>query len=315
MPRLPGVEHRFVDVGDARLHVAEAGDGPPLLLLHGWPQHWWAWRGLIPELARTHRVIAPDLRGWGWSDAPPGDYAKSALAADVLALLNREGIQRASVMGHDWGGYVGFLLALEHPTRVERLVALDIAPPWRGRLLPKHALLPLLGSYQALLATPGLGPLTMTSGNRFVRAVIRGSSGPYARWDDAALDTYASVLRDPARAAASSACYRTFLTRELPAVLAGGDRSRELRVPTLLVMGEASPIRRVVDPQPAQNLSVESIADAGHFLPEEAPGEVLGLALPFLLGPNANPGVGVRAYPPTKGPPCPVDRSLSAHTR
>src|SRR3954451_6876530 len=120
-PEVRGVTHRRVDVGGVRLHVAEAGEGPPLLLLHGWPQHWWCWRALFARLAEDHRVIAPDLRGWGWSDAPPGDYAKRTFAADVLALMDHEGIDRANVIGHDWGGYTGFLLALEHPERVERL--------------------------------------------------------------------------------------------------------------------------------------------------------------------------------------------------
>ena len=170
MPAVAGVRHRWIDVGGVRLHVAEAGAGPPLILLHGWPQHWWCWRHLIPRLAGTHRVLAPDLRGWGWSDAPPGDYAKATFAADVVALMEAEGIDRAGLIGHDWGGYAAFLLALDHPDRVERLVCLDIVPPWRAHPRPRHLAAPLLLSYQALLATPGLGPRTMTSGNGFVRS-------------------------------------------------------------------------------------------------------------------------------------------------
>jgi pimeloyl-ACP methyl ester carboxylesterase len=132
-PPLPGVTHRTVDVGEVGLHVAEAGEGPPLLLLHGWPQHWWCWRRLIPRLATRYRVLAVDLRGWGWSDAPAGSYAKATFAADVLALLDAEGLDRVRVIGHDWGGYTAFLLALGHPQRVERVVALDIAPPGSAR--------------------------------------------------------------------------------------------------------------------------------------------------------------------------------------
>src|SRR5437764_7218534 len=94
------VQHRYVHVNGVRLHVAEAGSGSPLLLLHGWPQHWWCWRELIPPLAERHRVLAPDLRGWGWSGSPPGDYAKTTFAADVLALLEAEGLQRVKLIGH-----------------------------------------------------------------------------------------------------------------------------------------------------------------------------------------------------------------------
>jgi len=284
VPAVAGVAHRHVSVNGVRLHVAEAGHGPPLILLHCWPQHWWCWRHLIPRLARDYRVLAPDLRGWGWSDAPRDDYAKATFAADILALMDAEELGRVRLIGHDWGGYTCFLLALEHPGRIERMVCLDIAPPWLGRARPRHLMTPLLGSYQALLAAPLLGPRTMTSGNRFIRRVIRSGSGAAKRWSDDELDVYARVLRDPARAGATAACYRTFLTRELPGIALGGQGSEDLEVPTLLVMGEASPLRRVLDPQPSRNLRVEQLANAGHFLPEEAPAEVLELALGHLTG-------------------------------
>src|SRR5262245_54016411 len=88
-PPLAGVEHRFVAIEPGlRLHVAEAGAGEPLLLVHGWPQHWWAWRKIIPRLAAHHRLICPDLRGFGWSDAPPTGYAKEQLADDLINLLD-----------------------------------------------------------------------------------------------------------------------------------------------------------------------------------------------------------------------------------
>src|SRR5215207_475550 len=282
LPALPGVSHRHVEVNGTRLHVAEAGAGPPLLLLHGWPQHWWCWRKLIPHLAEDHRVIAPDLRGWGWSSAPPGDYRKSTFAADVLALMDHEGIDRANVIGHDWGGYTAFLLALEHADRIERIVALDVPPPWLGPPRPRHLAAPLLSSYQLLLATPVVGPATMTTNNRFIRTVIRLGSGRRANWEDAELDVYADVLREPARAEATSACYRTFITRELPARLANGDGPDELDVPALLAMGEQSALRRVLEPAPTRNLQVTTIPGAGHFVPEEASDDVLRAVRPFL---------------------------------
>lgn len=273
-----GVRHRFVPTGDVTLHVAEAGAGPAMLLLHGWPQHWWCWRRMIPSLACEHRVIVPDLRGFGWSDAPPGDYAKSTLARDILALLDAVGVEQASIIGHDWGGYLAFLLALERPERVQRMLALDITPPWRGRLGARQLALPLLAGYQVALATPVLGTRLLTSGPGAVRTIIRAGSARRSPWTDRELDNYAEVLREPARAAASSACYRTFLTREAPALALAGDRSGELRVPAMLVLGARSAIRMALDPKPSHNVQVQTIADVGHFLPEEAPDEVLALA-------------------------------------
>jgi pimeloyl-ACP methyl ester carboxylesterase len=277
LPHVQGVSHRFVDVGGVSLHVAEAGAGEPLVLLHGWPQHWWCWRLLIPPLARSYRVIAPDLRGFGWSDAPAGDYAKATFAADVRALLDVEGLDRVRVIGHDWGGWAAMLLALESPERISRLLALDISPPWPQRPRPRQLALPLLASYQALLASP-LGPPLLMRSPSAVQMLIRGASAHPRAWSVRELAIYSDVLREPARASASSACYRTFLTRELPAMLRGGDRSGELTVPTLVAMGERSAIRRVLDPRPSGQLRVETVVDAGHFLPEEAPTAVLRLA-------------------------------------
>jgi pimeloyl-ACP methyl ester carboxylesterase len=274
MPSVAGVTHRFVDANGVALHLAEAGDGPPLVLLHGWPQHWWCWRLLLPELAKRYRVIAPDLRGFGWSGAPPGAYAKSTFAADVIALLDSEGLDRVRLVGHDWGGYTAFLLALEQPERIERMLALDITPPWRSSPSLMHVALPLLASYQLLLATPVLGPLTLTSSPVFVRALIRAGSGSAMKWTLEDLDHYANVLQDSDRARASSNCYRTFLTREVASV-SSRYHPQDLQVPARLVMGGQSAIRHILRPRPSRNLEVQSVGGAGHFLPEEAPAETL----------------------------------------
>src|SRR4051794_41485721 len=113
IPPVAGVTPRFVDVRGTRIHVAEAGDGPPLLLLHGWPQHWWCWRYLIGPLAQRYRGPVPHLPGWGLSDAPDGAYDKAAFAADVLALPDAEGIARTAIVTRDLGCVPTFPLALD----------------------------------------------------------------------------------------------------------------------------------------------------------------------------------------------------------
>jgi pimeloyl-ACP methyl ester carboxylesterase len=157
---VPGVKHRDVAVNGVRRHIAEAGAGPPLILLHGWPHTGGAGVDSCRAWPKTSRVLAPHLRGWGWSDAPREDKAKATFAADILALMDAERLDRVSLLAHDWGGYTFFLVSLEHPERIERMIALDVTPPRLGRLQARHLAAPLLGSYQALLATPVLGPAT-----------------------------------------------------------------------------------------------------------------------------------------------------------
>ena len=109
MPHLDGVRHHYVDVRGARIHVAELGSGPPVVLLHGWPQHWWCWHGVMERLQDGARLLALDMRGFGWSEATPGGYEKAELAEDVIGVLDALGLDRVDLVGHDWGGVAGVL--------------------------------------------------------------------------------------------------------------------------------------------------------------------------------------------------------------
>jgi pimeloyl-ACP methyl ester carboxylesterase len=275
LPPVPGVRHRTVRANGVDLHVAEAGDGPPLLLVHGWPQHWWSWRKVIPRLAERYRVLAVDLRGHGWSEAPPGDYAKATFAADLLALLDAEGIERTKILAHDWGGYASFLLAMDHPERVERLVVLDVPPPVQPPLSPRLLLVPFALLYQLPIVT--LGARLFERSTFYVRMLIKVGSGPDATWSDAELDIFATRFQEPARARASAAIYRTFQRRELFT----RRRIEELRVPSLLLMGGAGMFYRLLPPRSRGALTVEPVPRSGHFLAEEKPDEVLARAIPF----------------------------------
>lgn len=277
LPRLDGVTHRRVQAGDVELHVAEAGAGPPVLLVHGWPQHWWSWRRIIPELARTHRVICPDLRGHGWSQAPRGGYAKATLAADLLALLDALGLERVAYAGHDWGGWIGFELARLAPERLSGLLALSIPPPWfRARRSPETA---LFASYQLLVSAPVIGQAVLRNVPMFVERLIRSASVRPEAFSDSDLRLYSEIFRDPDHAAAATALYRTFLTRELRG---GGALRPPAAVPYSLIMGRRDPIRRAVELTPGD---VRLIDGVGHFLPEEAPEVVLeALACGILAG-------------------------------
>lgn len=271
IPHVTGVEHEFVNAGGLRTHVATAGDGPPVVFLHGWPQHWYLWRDVIPLVAPHARVIAPDFRGFGWTDVPQQGYEKHQLMRDVLALLDELGVDRFTVAGHDWGGYVGFLLALEHPERVEGLLALNILPPWPSRD-PKVALDAWRLAYMPVLATPGVG-------RRAGRALA-------ARGLPAEQDAFVNRLHGE-RGRATEQLYRTFLLRELPALMRGRYSAADLSVPTKLVFGERDIVlsTRAVEDAVAQSDSIELelVADADHFVVDEKPELVTDRLLRLLL--------------------------------
>jgi pimeloyl-ACP methyl ester carboxylesterase len=269
-----------VQVDRHRWHVATAGEGPPVVLLHGWPQHWWMWRHVIPQLAQTHRVYAPDLRGFGWSDAPPGRYSKMGLACDVETLLDELGIETCTLVGHDWGGFTAFLTAIRAPERIERLVALSIIHPWPAAVRPSPGAL-LRISYQFPLATPVVGELVQRFGARALTELLRRGVGRDFRWDPEDLALFAESWERPEHARAASALYRTFLTREMPALARGRYRNRRLEMPVLLATGQHDPVVRpdllhgYEEHAPLMRTMV--IPGAGHFVVDEQPDTIVGL--------------------------------------
>jgi len=277
LPHVEGIAHRDVAVRGIRLHVAEGGppDGPPVVLLHGWPQHWWMWRDVLGPLAADHRVIAPDLRGLGWSDAPRDGYRKAELARDVLALLDALALERVDLIGHDWGAFVGFLLCLEAPDRVRRFLACSIPHLWLASERPSVRGLAQLW-YQVVLAAPLLGPGLMRQGT-FARQVLQGARH-HGRYTDAELATFVDVLREPARARATARYYREFLLHELKPIATGAYRDRTLTTPTRLLWGRRDPILRSARadvPRQAPRMAIEWVEATGHFLPEERPALVV----------------------------------------
>jgi pimeloyl-ACP methyl ester carboxylesterase len=273
IPHVAGVEHAFVDAGGLRTHVATAGEGPPVLLMHGWPQHWYLWRDVIPVVAPHARVIAPDFRGFGWTDVPESGYEKDQLARDMLALLDELGVEEFSVAGHDWGGYVGFLLALDHPERVRSLLALNVLPPWPARDR-KVALDAWRFLYMPMLSAPAIGGWAGRSlGPRGIPEDARGA--------------FASRLGGE-RARATERLYRTFFLHELPQLLRGRYSAADLRVPTRYLFGQRDVVitTRAVRDAAAQSSSVELelVADATHFIVDEKPELVADRLLRLLLG-------------------------------
>ncbi len=271
---------RRVRLAEADIFLRIGGEGPPLLLLHGYPQTHFIWHRVAPRLAGSFTLVMPDLRGCGRSKGPPPDpehrgYSKRRMAEDMVAVMERLGFARFGLAGHDRGGRVGYRLCLDHPERVERFAALDIVPTlevweemdWRRAL----------GTYHwPFLAVPAPLPerLIGAAPEVFVRHLIeRWAKRPEALDPEAVAD-YVAQFRDPAVLTATCEDYRAGAGVDREDDLADRVAGRRIQCPVLVIWGRgysasaASPAivwRRWAD-------RVEEFAlDCGHFVAEEEP--------------------------------------------
>ncbi len=278
----PPIKHSFVDVGGLRMHVAEAGGGEPLLLLHGWPEDGTIYAPLIGALAERYRVIVPDLRGFGKTDAPAGGYRKSRMAADLIALLDALGLRDPiRCVGHDWGSLFGFKLCLAG--RVSRYVVVGGFHPW-PRIDLQSIWAMRLFWYQVIVALPWIGARCVRR-RRFLALLYRQWSAPGFVWDVLTFNALTAQFADPARARASSLVYRHWLCTELLETVVGARWRAPLTTPTLFLHGA---LDGCIDPAFSRMpqrfgdvARVELLEGVGHFPSVEAPASVLERVLPF----------------------------------
>jgi pimeloyl-ACP methyl ester carboxylesterase len=279
IPQVEGVEHRSVHVNGTWIHVAEAGqpDAPAVLLLHGWPQHWYMWRRVMAGLRGEYRLLAPDLRGFGWSEAPGHGYDAETFAADQVALLDALELERAHVVGHDWGGWTAMLLGILHADRVSRMVVCNAPHPW-SRLSPRVVAELWRSWYTWLIATPVIGRRVLESA-WIARQYMRINAG--LPFDDDETEIYGRSFREPARAQAVVELYR-YYQRIVLETVRGRWQSHRLSAPTLLLFGErdASISTKLLPgyESHADEMRLELIPDAGHFIVDEKPELVTGRA-------------------------------------
>jgi pimeloyl-ACP methyl ester carboxylesterase len=281
-PLIPRAERRRVEIkaadGRLRLHVAELGDGPPVVMLHGWPQHGGAWRRVAPLMASSHRLICPDLRGFGASDAPGRGYDPETFASDALALMDALELDQAFLMGHDWGGAAGFLACFQAPQRIRAYVALNVPIPW---VKPSPRL--LAGAWRSwyvfFMASP-LGPRVLERRPRAMADGMRRDNVHDAISEQDSFD-YAARLARPGSRRATQLLYRSYFR----AVADGfrGPPPPRLTVPTRLLFGTndgfLSPGVVKGHEGHADDMTVELVEDSGHFIPEEKPELVAERAL------------------------------------
>jgi pimeloyl-ACP methyl ester carboxylesterase len=282
--------HRYADLGDVRLHYVEAGEGPLVLLLHGFPQFWYQWKHQVPALVEAgFRVVAPDMRGYNLSDKPLGvrAYRVELLARDVERLILACGERTAVVVGHDWGALAAWIAAMRHPGRVEKLAILNVPHPARsldGLLSPMQL---LRSSYMFFFQIPRLPEEVIRAGDfALLRSVFRSDPVQPEAFTAEDIERYIEAIAQPGALTASLNYYRALLRnpREMRALL------QRVEAPVLVIWGERDRFlsRRLAEPPRlwVPNLiRVKRLPDASHWVAEDCPLEVNTLLLGFLRSP------------------------------
>ena len=289
----PGFDSRWFDTEAGRIFARVGGSGPPLLLLHGFPQTHVEWHRVAPGLAKNFTVVAPDLRGYGWSSAPRSEggalYAKRKMAEDAVKVMEALGFVQFALVGHDRGGRVGYRLALDHPGRLTKLAVIDIVPTldvWRGM----DAARAMKMYHWLFLAQPAPVPE-----NLIAPAPLDWLDHTLASWtadkslhcfDARAMAHYRASFSDPSRIHAACEDYRAGATIDRDLDAADHAAGRKIQPPLLVLWGNhgfpaqgASPLD--VWRQWAKDARGQAI-ECGHFPPEEAPEETLAALLAFL---------------------------------
>jgi len=289
---MPGFEYQRMDVEGVTIRYAVRGAGPPLLLLHGYPEIHLIWREVAPVLAEDHAVVVADLRGYGDSGKPAPDtaglvYSKRSMARDQIGLMRQLGFGQFQLVSHDRGARVAHRLALDHPGAVTRLAVLDIVPTRHVFRTVTQAV--ALAYYHWFFLAAGNGvPERMIAADPgyWVRSLIEPLLGAGASIEPAVMEDYIRCFRDPATIAGSCADYRSAASADLAHDDETFSAGQKIQCPVLALWGEHSVVGRSYEP-----LSVwqQYAADArghplptGHFVPEEAPDLVCAALRDFL---------------------------------
>lgn len=279
----PGFASEWIDTKSGRIFARIGGEGPPLLLLHGYPQTHVMWHRVAPDLAKKFTLIIPDLPGYGWSDVPKTDadhtpFTKRAMARVMIEVMERLGHVRFALAGHDRGGRVAYRLALDHPGRLSQLAVLDILPTYEywAKMNRDFA---LKIYHWMFLAQPNPIPENLIQSNpddyfgrTFKSWAKADSPNPF---DPRAVQHYLTAFRDPLRIHAACEDYRAGAYADFEQDKADREAGRKITLPMLAIWGGAGIASSSATPLDtwrnwATDVRGEPI-DAGHFLAEENP--------------------------------------------
>jgi len=255
-----GIELRegYAQVGDVNLHYVEAGDGPLIVLLHGFPEFWFGWRLQIEPLAAAgFRVVAPDTRGYNLSSKPEGfeDYAVDLLADDIRGFIGELGAESAMLVGHDWGGSIAWTIAMNHPEVVDRLAILNAAHPRRLQEGLHHPSQLRKSWYFFFFAVPGLPEEVVHLRDwHFFRHFLEDANPPYT---DQEIERYVEAWSQPGAAAGMINYYRASVRQSQKEAAA---KIRPISTPTLVIWGSAIPTLARTSPSPTATTCPTSTA-------------------------------------------------------
>lgn len=284
---LLGARRLIVPANGLEFEVFEAGEGERLaLLLHGFPQHAVVWRHLVaPLVAKGYRVWAVNQRGYGATSRPQGkeNYSLVALTSDVAALIDASGATSVALVGHDWGGFVAWVVAIRRLRPLERLVIVNIPHPLCFRRALKSFSQKLKSSYAAIFQIPMLPDWLLSVGSGyFTGLLIRKAAGPGAAIPDEVMDVYRDNAASPGGATAMLNWYRQ-AARDL---MAARDLAAPVETPTMIVWGmdDVALGAATLDgtERYVADLRIERLPGVSHFSPEDAPAQVVSLLDDFL---------------------------------
>jgi haloacetate dehalogenase len=287
----PGFATRRIRTTGTQIHCVVGGAGPPLLLLHGYPQTHAMWHRVAPQLAREFTVVCPDLRGYGDSGKPDSEpthatYSKRAIAQDMVEVMRTLGFERFRLAGHDRGGRVAHRLCVDHPESVERVSVLDISPT---RTMYRATNLAFATAYYHwfFLIQPFDLPEKLIGSDPlyYLRKKLGAWSGAESHFDPRAMAEYERCFADPATIHASCEDYRASAGIDLEHDDADVAAGRKIRCPMLVLWGDKGVVNRLFDPLRDWDAVATSVVGhplpSGHFLAEEAPEETLRELLAF----------------------------------
>ena len=290
----PELRHERIAGEGLNLHVVTAGKGPPIILLHGFPENWRSWRLQIPALAAAgFSVLAPDLRGYNLSDRPSeqNGYRLKYLVADVAALVRSTGYARACIAGHDWGGIIAWTFASQHPELVDKLVILNAPHPKIYLEKVRYPPQMVRSWYVLFFLLPRLPELVLSAGNyRAIRNMFKHGPARKETFSDVDIEEYIVPLSQPRALKAALGYYRANLKM---ATLRTFARSAPIDAETLVIWGEHDPALGIellegLD-EVAPRVHIHRISSSSHWVQNEASVEVNRILIPFLKGSLSEP--------------------------